>query len=146
MAEHPSGPGQTPEPGLPDPNQAIEALLRQLAPELADAIRLSAIPHYFDADLLGALRGAPEGAGDLLAALQRSGFVTEIAPARFAEESPGDGIQQGRLAGAVDAGDARQLDGGEIHRHRVVVGEEAGQGQFERDHWGKLYRKSLWDG
>ena len=87
VAERDSATGQPPEAQGPDPNQVLEELLRHLGPELAEALRLSAIPHGFDLDLLSALRGTAAQTPELLAAMQHLGLVAEIAPAHFALHS-----------------------------------------------------------
>ena len=67
---------QQPE-GQPDLEQAIEGLLRRLPPELGEAIRLGAIPHHFDAELLSLLRGSAADTGSLLEEMRRLGFLGE---------------------------------------------------------------------
>lgn len=67
---------QQPE-GQPDLEQAIEGLLRRLPPELGEAIRLGAIPHRFDAQLLSLLQGSAADTGSLLEEMRRLGFLGE---------------------------------------------------------------------
>ena len=58
--------------------QLVETLLAKSRPELAEAIRLAAIPFWFDQPLLTALRGREDGLeGKLLARLRRLSFVHE---------------------------------------------------------------------
>jgi hypothetical protein len=77
-----NGPGnadnQQPE-GQPELWLAIEGLLRRLPPELVEAIRLGAIPHRFDAELLSLLRGSAAGTGSLLEEMRRLGLLRETA-------------------------------------------------------------------
>jgi len=58
--------------------QLVETLLAKSRPELAEAIRLAAIPFWFDQPLLTALRSREDGLeGKLLARLRRLSFVHE---------------------------------------------------------------------
>ncbi len=77
--------------------------------------------HQADLRLPGGLPG--EGIDDCV-----------VAPARLGKQNPGDGVQQGGLTRPVGAGDAGQVEGGEVDLDRVVVGEKAGEGKVEGDH------------
>jgi tetratricopeptide (TPR) repeat protein len=68
--------GQQPE-GQPDLGLAIEGLLTRLPPELVEAIRLGAVPHRFDPQLLSLLRGSATDTASLLAEMRRLGFLGE---------------------------------------------------------------------
>jgi tetratricopeptide (TPR) repeat protein len=65
--------------GGPDLGQVLEGLLGRLPPELAGAIRLGAVPHRFDAELLGLLLGGEAGTDSLLEEMQRLGLVGETS-------------------------------------------------------------------
>ena len=58
-----------------------------------------------------------------------------LAPrAGAAPEGPGDRIQEGGFAGAVDAAEAGEPQIGQIQGRRGAVGEEVAQFETERQH------------
>jgi hypothetical protein len=61
-------------------------------------------------------------------------MINVVALARLPKESPGDGIEQGRLPRPVGTGDTGQFKGGKVDLYGITVGEEAGKGKVERDH------------
>ncbi len=73
-----NGNHQQPEDQL-DLAQATEGWLRRLPPGVVEAIRLGAIPHRFDADLLSLLRGSTVGTDSLLEEMRRLGLLRETA-------------------------------------------------------------------
>jgi hypothetical protein len=51
-----------------------------------------------------------------------------------APQGPGDGIQQGRFACAVFAGEHGHVNAGEIQRDGIFIGEEIGEFKPNRNH------------
>jgi len=77
--DNPRPAGGQPPAGDPDLGQAIEGLLGRLPADLVEAIRLGAIPHRVDAELLSLLRGREEGTDLLLEEMQRLGLLAETS-------------------------------------------------------------------
>ncbi len=77
-----NGPGaaddRQPEGGL-DLGLAIDGLLGRLPSELVEAVRLGAVPHRFDAELLSLLRGSAVDTDLLLERMRRLGLLGETA-------------------------------------------------------------------
>ena len=55
--------------------QFLDSWLAQAPPDLAEAARLAALPHYFDLSLLSILRGTSDGTAFLVQRLEKAGFL-----------------------------------------------------------------------
>ena len=55
--------------------QFLDSWLAQVPPDLAEAARLAALPHYFDLSLLSILRGTSDGTAFLVQRLEKAGFL-----------------------------------------------------------------------
>jgi tetratricopeptide (TPR) repeat protein len=64
--------------------QLLEQLLNNTSPQLANYIRLGAIPHWLDQELAAVLYGEAEEAASILAGLGQFRFISEIAPGQLA--------------------------------------------------------------
>lgn len=63
--------------------RAVEGLLASIPPQVADAIRLGAIPHWVDQELLGRLCGDESDVAQVVTYLRRFRFVRQDAQGRF---------------------------------------------------------------
>jgi len=65
-------------------DEALQQILQSLRPEVAEALRACAVPHWFDEAMIGALRGTPEFVDKILNRVTRFTFVEVVAPGRYA--------------------------------------------------------------